>query len=147
MPQETLGGADRIRRIRQRIEAGTALPPGAVASDSTDSRVGRIWRLEDGCCSNPYRIVFVDENSGSYDPTFTRLSTCTLYIFPNGGVPAGTVITIHNSTVEEQGWQIGAGPTGCEYQALVSSSTQPGSTSTYITAGTAVSLYFGCPCT
>ena len=146
MPQETPSGADRAKRIRQKIEAGAALPPGAGASDSTDSRVGRIWRLEDGCCVNPYRIVFVDENSGPYDSTFVRLNTCTLYIFPNGGAPAGTVITIHNSTGQVQDWQIGSGPTGCAYQALVSSSTQPGSTTIYTTTGPAESLYFGCPC-
>ena len=140
-----MSGSDRIKRIRQRIEAGSSLPPGAAASVSTDSRVGRIWRLEDGCCVNPYRIVFVDENSGATDPTFVRLNTCTLYTFP-APVPAGILITIHNATGEAQDWQIGSGPLGCAYQALASSSTQAGSTSTYTTAGTAVSLYFGCPC-
>ena len=143
MPIETPSSNDRTRHIRYRIEAGTR---GEGSRDSTDVTARRIWQREDGCCVNPYRIVFVDENSGSYDPTFVRLSTCTLYTFPEP-VPSGIVITIHNLTGEVQDWQIGSGPLGCDYQALVSSSTQPSSTSTYTTTGTAVSLYFGCPCT
>ena len=108
MPQETLGGADRAKRIRQKIEAGTALPPGASASDSTDSRVGRIWRLEDGCCADPYKLSLITAGQ-SYDRATTGITICDLYLWQLP-IPAGQNVTVTNLTGSSVTYYIGGTP-------------------------------------
>lgn len=96
MPVENPSSSDRIQRIRQRIEAGSALSPGAAASDSTDTRVGRIWRLEDGCCADLYKLSLITTGQ-SYDKTTTPVYPCQLVQWSNP-LPADQVITLINLT-------------------------------------------------
>lgn len=135
-----LSGADRIRRIRQRIEAASPLAKGASGSDLISVVEGRIARTEDGCCVpvidpvvvDPYKVAFVNSLSDPIpDPTFTRVLSCTNYEFPMP-LPTGTVITFYNNTEIPQGWQVGNGDVGPYYQAAQSSALAADETTTYI---------------
>ena len=144
MPINDSSAGDRTQRIRQIIVAGSTIPPGGAASTESDVIAGRIWRLEDECCTNPYMIAFVDQNTGPTNPLFTRLMACTLYEFP-AQTPVGTVITFYNATGQAQEWQAGNGPLGPFYQAAVSSATPVNQSQTYTTVlgDGVVSMYFG----